>query len=67
MFTVKLEEIKQRIYVKFYWSEDIVAEVGSSDLLNVNVQLLVTRISTGVKIQGGSNMTGTNCDLFTHK
>jgi hypothetical protein len=20
-----------------------------------------------VKIQGGSNMTGTNCDLFTHK
>jgi hypothetical protein len=21
----------------------------------------------GEKIQGGSNMTGTNCDLFTHK
>jgi hypothetical protein len=20
-----------------------------------------------IKIQGGSNMTGTNCDLFTHK
>jgi hypothetical protein len=21
----------------------------------------------GMEIQGGSNMTGTNCDLFTHK
>jgi hypothetical protein len=23
--------------------------------------------SCDLKIQGGSNMTGTNCDLFTHK
>jgi hypothetical protein len=24
-------------------------------------------ITGGMEIQGGSNMTGTNCDLFTHK
>jgi hypothetical protein len=26
-----------------------------------------TRQATGGNIQGGSNITGTNCDLFTHK
>ena len=28
----------------------------------------ITQFNIGVhKVQGGSNMTGTNCDLFTHK
>jgi hypothetical protein len=27
----------------------------------------LARISVTIYIQGGSNMTGTNCDLFTHK
>ena len=30
-------------------------------------ELLVFRELSSVNIQGSSNMTGTNCDLFTHK
>jgi hypothetical protein len=28
---------------------------------------LIVMLLTKRRIQGGSNMTGTNCDLFTHK
>jgi hypothetical protein len=35
--------------------------------VNVNSELSHPYKTTGKIIQGGSNMTGTNCDLFTHK
>jgi hypothetical protein len=38
-------------------------------MLSVNFQLLpcINPENAEQNIQGGSNMTGTNCDLFTHK
>jgi hypothetical protein len=41
-----------------------------SELLRMSLDMipsLIITITTIINIQGGSNMTGTNCDLFTHK
>jgi hypothetical protein len=37
------------------------------DFVRVNVACIWNARQLLVKVQGGSNVTGTNCDLFTHK
>jgi hypothetical protein len=34
---------------------------------NLRERFHLEELYVGKKIQGGSNMTGTDCDLFTHK
>jgi hypothetical protein len=48
----------------------IINDPNPSEELTKNDMLLLIRLlkaQTESDIQGGSNMTGTNCDLFTHK
>jgi hypothetical protein len=43
------------------------ANVVNPDIFWVTGLLLLSFDAIVLLIQGGSNMTGTNCDLFTHK
>jgi hypothetical protein len=53
-------------------SKALKAEVAKSEPLHMNVHVHACTSWNGIwnsvrLVQGGSNMTGTNCDLFTHK
>jgi hypothetical protein len=49
---IMLMSIVQKPTLKLYFSRDAFVD---------------TTVFLQIMIQGGSNMTGTNCDLFTHK
>ena len=44
----------------------VVKMMDTSLLVDMNLKHFILIVSQ-INIQGGSNMTGTNCDLFTHK
>jgi exonuclease III len=67
---------KLRIRGKFYNltlisayapTEDAQDEVKEQFYEELNINLEQSPKHDALIIQGGSNMTGTNCDLFTHK
>jgi hypothetical protein len=73
-----LQPFAEKLYRLFY-NVTLLAEVASNrpataeSLLRPQVSLMlfvldmVALEQVFLQVQGGSNMTGTNCDLFTHK
>jgi hypothetical protein len=51
---------------KGYWKLKAVAPYHTREELALEEAVDVSLRQTRMKVQGGSNMTGTNCDLFTH-
>jgi hypothetical protein len=62
-----------KIFVFFIYlccDADFIASLKSKCILerfSLCSRCMSPRVKAFVQIQGGSNMTGTNCDLFTHK
>jgi uncharacterized lipoprotein YehR (DUF1307 family) len=51
---------------KFKVTSRYVSNIAGSELQSYESPSAILLV-TNCKVQGGSNMTGTNCDLFTHK